>query len=254
MKKLLFLLLLFSAINNCRAECGIGATFYYPVNRNNISTNSFFIIHGYGMNTSTINTFEDRKIFLESKNGELIELKLKEILTGKGENQAIFFPISKLSPNTKYHLKYTNETESETRELSNWNTTTQRREKITWTTASEEIKSALKEDTTFRFIKSESKSYGCGNSSNAIFETNEANVSEIIFKTELLNVATNKISTFYIFANQKMLQVGYGMCSGEFDLKDNSNYKVRFTATDSTGKTAKTSDWKAFKSAKQPFF
>lgn len=253
MKKLLFLFFLFAAINNCRAECAMSVTSYYPVNRNNISTNSFFIIHGYGMSISTINSFKDRKIFLESKNGELIELKLKEILTGKGENQAVFFPISKLSPNTKYHLKYTNETESETRELSNWNTTTQRREKITWTTGSE-TKSPLKEDTTFRFIKSESKSYGCGNSSNAIFETNEANVSEIIFRTELLNVTTNKISTFYIFANQKMLQVGYGMCSGGFDLKDNSNYKVRFTATDSTGKAAKTSDWKAFKSAKQPLF
>lgn len=253
MKKLLFLLLLFSATINCKADCAMGATSYYPINRNNISTNSLFIIHGYGMSTSTIKTLENRKIYLESENRELIELKLKEILTGKGEKQAIFFPIKKLSYNTKYHLKYTYETELETRELSNWNTTTNSQEKITWTTASEEIKSSLNENTTFRFIKSESKMYGCGNSSNAIFETNEANVSEIIFRTELLDVTTNKISTFYILANKKILQVGYGMCSGDFDLKDNSNYKVRFTATDSNGKTAKTSEWKAFKSAKRPF-
>ena len=76
----------------------MSVTSYYPVNRNNISTNSFFIIHGYGMSISTINSFKDRKIFLESKNGELIELKLKEILTGKGENQAIFFSNFKIKP------------------------------------------------------------------------------------------------------------------------------------------------------------
>ncbi|NBL64398.1 hypothetical protein GV828_04175 [Flavobacterium sp. NST-5] len=253
MKNLILLFLILTSSIPCNADCAMGATSFFPLNRTNISTNSIFIIQGYGTTTATVKNFPTRKVFLESESGELIELKLKEIFTGKGQNQAIFFPSSKLKYNTKYHLKYSDETPIETKELSVWNSATKNQEKITWTTASEEIENSINIDFTFRFVKSESKMYGCGNSSNAIFEINKVNNSTVIFKTELLDLRTNEISTFYVFPDKNILKVGYEMCSGNFDLKDSSNYKVRFTPTNSSGNEAKTSEWKAFKSAKNPY-
>ena len=99
------------------AECSYRGMYFYPSTKE-ISLNSVFIIEGYADSQKTINSFKGRSIYLESESGELIELNLQEILTGKMNlTQAIFCPASELKPNTTYFLKYADQTENEGREM-----------------------------------------------------------------------------------------------------------------------------------------
>ncbi len=41
-----------------------------------------FIIQGYTFSQKTINSLKNRKVYLESESGELIELNLEEFYTG----------------------------------------------------------------------------------------------------------------------------------------------------------------------------
>jgi hypothetical protein len=100
-----------------------------------ISLNSMFIIQGYAFSQKTIKSFKERIIYLESENGELIELNLQEILTGQMQlTQAIFCPTSELKSNTKYFLKYSDQTENEGREMMQYNREKKEREKVYWKT------------------------------------------------------------------------------------------------------------------------
>lgn len=98
------------------------------------------------------------------------------------------------------------------------------------------------------YEKSEVFHYGCGPSSNAIFKVSNSNTLEIWYKTEVIEIATNKKTTFYLTEWENKLNVGHGMCSGGFIFKDVGKYKVRFTPTNSDGESLKTTEWKLFAS------
>ena len=106
MKKIILLLFVFFGIKSGFAECAMSGMEFFPEQKE-ISLNSMFIIQGYALSEKTINSFNERKIYLESKSGELIELNLQEILKGQMQlTQAIFCPSSELKPDTQYFLKY----------------------------------------------------------------------------------------------------------------------------------------------------
>ena len=208
-----------------------------------------FIIEGYMDSQKTIESFRNRKIYLESENGELILLTLKEIFKGQMyQTQAIFKPTSLLMPNTKYFLKYSDETKNESSEMKRWNQETKQSEKVSWQTSEINFLDLLNPDLNINFEKNEVIHYGCGPSSNAIFNVTNKNDNEIWYKTEVIEIATNTKTTFYITEWENKLYVGHGMCSGAFTFKNKGKYKVRFTAMNSDGNELKATDWKIFKS------
>ena len=73
-------------------------------------------------------------------------------------------------------------------------------------------------------------------------------VSEIWFKTEVIEIKTGKKRVYYIRNWEEKLNVGHGMCSGAFTFSSESKYKVRFTPTNTEGDTLKTTDWVIFNS------
>ena len=203
-----------------------------------------FIIQGYAFSQKTINSFKNRIIYLESENGELIVLELQELLKGQMQlTQAFFCPVSELKPNTTYTLKYSNQTENEEREMTKYN-----REKVYWKTTDKKSIDTLNSNLTLEFEKTEVIHYGCGPEANAIFRIRNKPESEVWYKTEVIELETNKKFVYYIKEWNGTLSVGRDMCSGAFTFNRKGKYKVRFTPMNIDGKALKTTNWKIFES------
>lgn len=231
--------------------------YFYPETKE-ISLNSMFIIEGYAFSQKTIINFKERKIYLESESGELIELNLQEILTGQMQlTQAVFCPISELKPNTKYFLKYSDQTENEGREMMLYNREKKESEEVYWKTTDKKTLETLNSNLNIEFKKTKVIHYGCGPSANAIFNVKNKSESEIWYKTEVVDLSTNAKKVFYIKEWNGKLNVGHGMCSGAFTYSNKGKYKVRFTPMNTDGNSLKTTDWKIFESPflndKSPF-
>lgn len=248
MKKIIFLLLLICGIKTAVADCSSNGMYFFPETKE-ISLNSMFIIEGYAFSQKTINSFKERAIYLESENGELIELNLQEILKGQMElTQAIFCPVSELKPNTTYFLKYSDQTENEEREMMQYNREKKEREKVYWKTTDKKAIETLNSNLNIEFENTEVVHYGCGPSANAIFNVKNKSESEIWYKTEVVDLSTNDKKVYYINEWNSKLNVGHGMCSGAFTYNNKDKYKVRFTPMNIDGKSLKTTDWKTFES------
>lgn len=248
MKNIILLLLLTFGIKSAFADCSSSGMQFFPEQKE-ISLNSMFIIQGYNFSQKTINSFNNRVIYLESVNGELIELNLQEILKGQMDlTQAIFCPTSELKPNTTYFLKYSDQTENEEIEMMQYNRVRKEREKVYWKTTDKKALETLDPNLNIEFEKTVVVHYGCGPSANAIFNIKNKTESEIWYKTEVVDITTNNKTIFYIKEWNKKLSVGHGMCSGAFTYNNKGKYKVRFTPMNTDGKSLKTTDWKTFES------
>ncbi|WP_416442708.1 hypothetical protein ACH3O9_17850 [Leeuwenhoekiella sp. A16] len=248
MKKIILLLFVFFGIKSGFAECAMSGMEFFPEQKE-ISLNSMFIIQGYALSEKTINSFNERKIYLESKSGELIELNLQEILKGQMQlTQAIFCPSSELKPDTQYFLKYADQTENEEREMRRYNRETKESEKVYWKTTDKKALKTLNSTLNIEFDKTEVILYGCGASANAIFNVKNKSNFEIWYKTEVIYLNTNGKKVFYIQELNGKLNVGHGMCAGAFTYDYKGKYKVRFTPMNTDGKSLPATDWKTFES------
>ncbi len=249
MKKMLLVLLLVAfGIKSASAECASNGMQFFPKQKE-ISLNSMFIIQGYYYSEKTIHSFKNRTIYLESEKGELIELNLQKILKGQMSlTQAIFKPSQKLKRNTTYFLKYADQTENEIREMLRWNSKKEKREKVYWKTTNQETVELLNSNLKINYENTSVMYYGCGPSANAIFNVKNKSESEVWYKTEVVNLSTNKKIVFHITEWNKKLNVGHGMCSGAFTFTKKGKYKVRFTPMNIDGNSLKTTPWKTFDS------
>jgi hypothetical protein len=257
MKKIILLLLLTFGIKTFATECSMSGMQFYPEQKD-ISLNSMFIIQGYSFSQKTINSFKERIIYLESENGELIELNLQEILKGQMSiNQAIFKSSRELKPHTTYFLKYSDQTENEGIEMMQYNREKKVREKVYWKTTAKKTLETLNSNLNIEFEKTEVIHYGCGPSANAIFNIKNKLENEIWYKTEVVEIGSKKRAVYFIKEWQGKLNVGHGMCSGAFTFNRKGKYKVRFTPMSTDGKYLKTTNWKTFESPymtdKSPF-
>jgi hypothetical protein len=212
-----------------------------------ISLNSMFIIEGYAYSQKTINSFKNRNVFLESTDGEKVELILQQILKGQMSlTQAIFKTKKELKPNTKYFLKFSNLTKNEKSEMYQWNSKTNKSEQVYWQTTNLKEINLLNSDLKINFEKTKVIHYGCGPSANAIFEILNKSENEIWYRTEVIDLTTKLKRVYIIREWNNNLNVGHGMCAGAFTFKRKGSYKVRFTPINTDGKMNKTTKWITF--------
>jgi hypothetical protein len=247
MKKIIFLVLLMSGINSAIAECGMRGMQFFPETEE-ISLSSMFIIQGYAISQHTINSFKDRRVYLESEHNELIELNLQDILQGVRLTQAVFCPATELKPNTTYHLKYAGQTERETSEMNKWYPEIRKTKRIFWKTTDLESAKKIVANLSLEFQETEVVQYGCGPDAYAIFNILNKPAAETWYKTELTDLSNNNTNIFYLTEQKGKLSVGHGMCSGAFSFNSEGNYKVRFIPMNIDGKALKTTTWFTFKS------
>ncbi len=249
MKKLLTLLFLFIGFQHLNAKCGVEFMKFYPMEKV-ISQNAMFVIEASGRRTiTTITSFKHRKVYLESKSGDIVELQLQEVLYSKKNlAQAIFKPSRALLSNTKYFLKYENQTEQETIDIKKRYQTNHKRKKLYWITNSTATISELSSNSTITHTKSVVTPFGCGPAVFAIFDISTKQQQETWHRTELLDVSTNTKSVYYIQPYNNKISVGHNMCSGAFSFNRKGIYKVRFRPINSDGKASTATDWITFKS------
>ncbi|SHG11417.1 hypothetical protein SAMN05444483_1054 [Salegentibacter echinorum] len=237
MKNTILLLFLLFTIHQSSAECAMSGFTYYP-EHSAISQNSIFIIEGYSFSQKVINSFKnDREAYLQSEDGEKIDLILKEILIGQMSlTQATFKPAEKLELNKKYFLKFTHLTNKENyNELTRYNRETKEHEPVAWKVTDNNTEE-LSDDLSLKFEKTDVQYYGCGPAAYAVFQPQNSSDLEIWYRTEVYDEKT-KTSTIYIIKTWKeKLQVGHGMCSGGFTFSKDGDYKVRFTPMNIDGK------------------
>ena len=208
-----------------------------------------FIIEGYGLSQKTIDSFNCRTVYLESEHGESITLSLQEVLKGQMElTQAIFCLTNELQSNTTYFLKYSNQTKEETIEMRKWNSDIQEYENVFWRTSENKSSSPLSPNLTIEFEHTEVDYFGCGPAAHAVFDIEYSLNSEAWYFTEVVELGTNKKSTYYLDEWDGKLFVGHGMCSGAFRFNDKGKYKVRFTPMNTAGESLKSTAWKIFDS------
>lgn len=247
-KNIILFFLITVGITSAYAECAMSGMSFFPKTKA-ISLNSMFIIQAYAFSQETIGTFKNRMVYLESENGEIVELKIQEILKGRFQlTQAIFCPISELKPNTTYFLKYTDQTEMESYEMKQWNADKKEQEKVYWKTTNKKSLPPLNSNLSLAFDKTEVVQYGCGASANAIFRIHNKSEFEVWYKTELVAVKTKEKTIYYIKEWNGKLHVGHGMCAGAFTFHKKGKHKERFTPINTEGTPNKTTEWHTFDS------
>jgi hypothetical protein len=228
MKKIFTPLLIFISIQFSIANdfmCASSGLTFLP-EKKEISLNSMFIIEGYAYSQKTINSFKNRNVFLESSNGEIVELILQQILKGQMSlTQAIFKTKKELKPNTKYFLKFSNLTKNEKSEMYQWNAKTKKSEQVYWQTTEQKKINLLNNNLKIDFKKTEVIHYGCGPSANAIFEILNKSENEIWYRTEIVDMTTGSKIIYIIREWNNSLSVGHGMCSGAFLFKEKESIK-----------------------------
>ena len=245
MKKFIPSLFLIFSANAIFASC-ISTMTFYP-RQKEISLNSMFIIEGYLSCQETINSFKKRKVYLESENGEMTELILQQILKGEADiTQALFKPSEALKPNTIYSLKYADQTELEEKQMSRYNSSKKEWEKTYWKTTDKKSMPALDPTLSIKFRNTEFEMFGCGPNSFAVFRIENKPENEVWYKTEVVEIATNKSTVYYIEDKEDRLEVGRDMCGGAFKYLGKGKYKVRFTPMNTDGEALKTTGWTTF--------
>lgn len=249
MKNTFLIIILLFAIQQASAECAMSGITYYP-DQSTISQNPMFIVEGYSFSQKVIKSFEnDRTAYLESEDGEKIDLVLREILIGQmGLTQAIFKPEKELKLNKKYFLKFTHLADKENyKELTRYNRETKKHEPVAWKVSRKQTEE-LNENLELKFEQTDVQYYGCGPAAYAVFQPHNSSELEIWYEAEVYDEKT-KTSTIYIIKTwEGKLQVGHGMCSGGFTFNKDGNYKVRFTPMNIDGKKLATTEWKSFES------
>lgn len=245
MKKLTLSLFLLFAANAVFASC-MSMMSFFPKQKE-ISLNSMFIIEGSFFLQETIESFKERKIYLESENGELTELILQQILKGEADvTQALFKPSEELKPNTIYSLNYTNQTELEEKQMKRYNSSKKEWEKIYWKTTDKKSLPTLDPNLSIIFRNTVFELFGCGPNSYAVFRVENKLENEVWYKTEVVEIATNKSTVYYIESKENRLEVGRDMCGGPFKYIGKGKYKVRFTPMNTDGEALKTTGWTTF--------
>lgn len=233
------------------ADCSLDGFWVFP-EKKEIRPNTIIVLEGHAMSQKIVASLNlDYPIYLES-DGHKVKLIVLSTYKGMyGLTQAMLQPVQKLIPGTTYELKIGNLDKDERNLLTRLNFETNEMEPISWHVESEIDKLPPKLKMTPKLVDKRIMHYGCGPEIYAIFKLGVEDETEILVKTELVDI-TNGISTIcYLSLSQPdTLKVGHGMCSGAFDFKPAHNYKIRFNLVDSCGNTAiNWSEWIEFESS-----
>lgn len=229
MKGFLTLILLLN-LGKSDAKCSSGRLSLFPDNTE-IHPNACLMIDGYAMSQKVVESFNYTPVSLQSDSGDQVKLSVVEYNQGGFNiNQSILQPEKSLTPGAKYTFKF----ENPEKLGSLAHTLLPEKHKHHPLT----IKSGISTTPSKlliapKFIKAETRFYGCGPSSNAIFEfITDSNESSLV-KTEVMDMTDGTTQRYFIRTEKDTLFVGHGMCSDAFSYEPNHEYKARFSIMNS---------------------
>lgn len=255
MKYLFFIFFSLGISGQALTDCSSSGIWAYP-STSQLNQNSIIIIEGYARSQRIIDSLNiGYSIYLETE-GQKIELEIIETCKGMFSiTQSILKPKSKLIPGKTYNLKISNLDEWEKKSLTKWNSEKKEYEPISWKVNDKIDNENPKWITKPKLVDKTTIWYGCGPAVYAVFDLKINDSSGTLIKTELYDFKTKESNTYYLtLGEERQLNIGHGMCSGAFDFKDKSQYKIRFSLTDVSGNSDKEwTDWITFDSPYQGY-
>lgn len=251
MKLTLTALLIIAMTADLVAECSVSGLHTFPSGGSSIKQNSMIVLEGYATTRKVIRSLnKEYPVYLES-DGHKVTLEVRETLEGMFRlTQAILIPTEPLVENRTYTLRIDSLDEDQRFVVSRWDSESHARVPITWT-----VVGGI--DTTEPSILGDpvlSASWiefmGCGPEVYASFSVPAEDESELLFKTELVDLKTEESHTYYLsLDHHDLVRAGHGMCSGAFSYEPHKTYKIRFSVLDICGnETEIWSDWVEFDS------
>lgn len=234
MKTLLTCILGFFCTISVFADCAGTGLWVFPNNKT-INQNSIFVLTGYAESQHVIVALNKKHpVYLKSGRHK-IQLLVSEICIGQFYlTQAILKPESPLEAGLEYILCIDNLPEYE--HLDRYNSMTESYEPISYAVSNIVDTNKPELLTQAKEIKKTIHYYGCGPAKYVVFSNPATDSSAIIIKTTVKNLKTRKETTYYVEPNQKVINVGHGMCSGAFTyVDDDEHYEIEFTYMDSSG-------------------
>ncbi len=236
-KKLLMLIFLLNTVI-AFSKCGSGGIEFWP-SKQTISENSIFIIDGYSTSQKIIvGLGKTYGIFLITNN-QKIKLNVQEILVGQyGITQAILKPEINLTIGQEYELVIENLGDFED-QVFKYDYSTGENKKIKWkVTSTSDIQLPTWKEKPI-FVKSIYSKPGCGPVEYANFSFIALDNSDYLIRTTVKNKSTGKETTFYLKADNNIISVGHGMCTGAFNFVGSDKFEVEFNLCDASGNLTK---------------
>ena len=225
MKKAILLFIILIIGFSAEAMCGWSGIRVWP-SQKNISTNSIFIIEGYGQSQELIKQLNKKnKIYLKC-NSEIVPIKVIRILEGQYRlTQAILKPERELRSGKTYELHIDSLGKIDKSEY----------EVVKWTVNSinDDEKPVWNCEPTYktqRYV-----GYGCGPERYVYFCGSYNDNSPTVIYAKVFDKTNETSSDYFITSEDNKISIGHGMCAGEFTFDDESNYEVQFGLMDASG-------------------
>lgn len=237
MKKVILISVMLLSAVNAFSKCAYTGLSFWPESQT-VNKNSIFVIDGYQLSQKIVSGLGTvHPVYLKS-NQQKIKLTVQEILVGQyGLTQAILKPETSLSAGQEYELIIENLEDSE-RIICRYNPAGERK-KIKWTVVIGLDNTAPVWGDNPKFKNSTYTVAGCGPIIFANFSFSASDKSEFLIKTTVRNISTGKETTYYLKAEENLIAVGHGMCSGAFKFEDGENFEVEFSLFDASGNLSK---------------
>lgn len=226
------------------SECGNGSVWAYPSGKY-ISTKPVIILEGYSTSLIESTKAETIKLYLKNKRKK-IQLIVKSSYKSSFSLELLYLtPVKPLLLGETYELYIEENAEfghsQSFNTLKKLNPLTQKMEMKSWTvnTVADTIKPQWKSIP--REISKHYSQMGCGPSSHVSFSFDANDSSEFFVRAKLTHLKSSKLQQYLVVpykpegAKERILRVGYGMCSGEFELLEHDNYKIEFDLIDFNG-------------------
>lgn len=208
------------------------ALFFWP-SGNQIKENSIIVIDAYGR-SQQIMLKSNCQAYLVSGSQKVGLIPLKVCYGQFNLTQVILKPETTLTPGKKYELIIKGVGDID-HLLDRYNPNTNKYEKIIW----EVITGIDTENPSWKSLpvyKDETWiEYGCGPAVSANFSFAAKDESEYLVKATVKSNKTNTESTYYLHTFENIIQIGHGMCSGEFYLENGTTFEVAFGLMDASG-------------------
>jgi len=238
MKKIISVLILLLTTTVVFSKCASSGLYFWP-SKQTISQNSIFVIDGYATSQKTISGLGTTyKVFLKSDKQKIL-LNVQEILVGQYSlTQAILKPETILTIGQEYELVIENLGDL-ANQVYKYNDSTSHREKIKWKVISNGDTSLPIWIEKPIFKNASYQEAGCGPIVFSNFVFSASDNSEYLIKTTLKNKSTGIETTYYLKADDNIIAVGHGMCSGAFNFDGGDKFEVEFSLFDASGNLTK---------------
>ena len=219
---------------NVFARCASNGIWCWP-SADVVNPNSILILEFYGSSREVAEGLDDRyPVYLKAGNQKLRLNVIEKPDGGFMLTQRVMKPEAALTCGVRYELVIEN-LEAAHRNYLKWDSQDQKFTSYSWMVSE-------KKDTTPpawtgqpTFLSKSYSMFGCGPAKYVHFAVSTADTSPVFAKTSLKNLATGKISTFYLQIEEGRIAIGHGMCSGAFKLDDGTSYEVSFVLVDASG-------------------